>query len=294
VNATTAATTTRAATDAAAITTTARRELLPTRPHRGVRYVRETGLLVGRSLRTIRRVPERLSDVTIQPVVFTLLFLYVFGSAIHIPGIRYQDYLLPGLLGQGLAFGVIGAGVATSTDFTSGVIDRFRSLPVTRLSVITAQVIGQIIEQIIGMVIIIGIGLALGWRPHLTPASGVELVGLMLLGLLAFTWFGVLLGMMVRSSDAMQGIGFAIVFPLSFLAGTFVPISGMRTVPRVIGEWDPLSSLVAAVRHICQGTPSSGSWPLEHPVVAMIGWCLLIIAVCVPLALRRFRSTAAA
>src|ERR1700742_2927647 len=112
-------------------------------------------MLVVRSLRTIPRQPERLSDVTIQPIIFTLLFLYVFGSAIHIPGMRYQDYLLPGLIGQGLAFGVIGAGVATSTDFTSGVVDRFRSLPVTRLSVITAQVIGQILEQLLGMVLVI-------------------------------------------------------------------------------------------------------------------------------------------
>ena len=100
--------------------------------------------------------------------------------------------------------------------------------------------------------------------------------------------------MLVRNSDAMQGIGFAIVFPLSFLAGTFVPIGGMRDVPRVIGEWDPLSALVAAVRNICQGTTAHGSWQLEHPVPAMIGWCVLIIAVCVPLALRRFRSTSAA
>jgi ABC-2 type transport system permease protein len=266
---------------------------LPARPSRPARYLRETVLLVGRSLNTIPRVPERLSDVTIQPVVFTLLFLYVFGSAIHVPGIRYQDYLLPGLIGQGLAFGVIGAGVATSTDFTTGVIDRFRSLPVTRLSVITAQVLGQIIEQIVGMLIIIGLGLGLGWRPHLSVGTGFELTGLILLGLFAFTWFGVLLGMLVRSSDAMQGVGFAVVFPLAFLAGTFVPIEGMKTVPRVIGEWDPLSALVAAIRHVCQGTSAHGSWQLEHPVPAMIGWCLLITAICVPLALRRFRSTTA-
>ncbi len=277
-----------------AVTAPAVADPLPARPGRAVRYVRETRLLVGRSLRTIPRVPERLSDVTIQPIIFTLLFLYVFGSAIHIPGMRYQDYLLPGLVGQGLAFGVIGAGVATATDFTNGVIDRFRSLPVTRLSVITAQVLGQIIEQILGMLIIIGIGLALGWRPDLTFATGLELAGLVLLGLSAFTWFGVLLGMIIRSSDGMQGLGFAIVFPLSFLAGTFVPISGMQTVPRVIGEWDPLSALVAAVRQVCQGTRSHGSWQLEHPVLAMIGWCVLITAVCVPLALRRFRSTTAA
>jgi ABC-2 type transport system permease protein len=97
--------------------------------------------------------------------------------------------------------------------------------------------------------------------------------------------------MLVRSADAMQGAGFAIVLPLSFLAGTFVPISGMRLVPRAIGEWDPLSALVAAIRHVTQGTNSTGSWQLDHPVVAMVGWCLLIIAICVPLALRRFRTT---
>ena len=267
----------------------------PTPRQPGVRaYLRETGLLVERSLRTVPRVPERLSDVTIQPIIFTLLFLYVFGSAIHVPGIRYQDYLLPGLIGQGLAFGVIGAGVATATDFSTGVIDRFRSLPVSRLSVITAQVLGQMIEQILGTLIVVGIGLALGWRPHLGVGSTFELIGLVLLGLFAFTWFGVLLGMLVRSSDAMQGAGFAIVLPLSFLAGTFVPIEGMKLVPRVIGEWDPLSSIVAAIRQVTQGTRSTGSWPLEHPVVSMIGWCLLIIVVCVPLALRRFRTTAGA
>lgn len=280
--------------DTASVLASTNAVALPPRPGPFARYIRETGLLIGRGLRTIPRVPERLSDVTIQPVVFTLLFLYVFGSAIKIPGIRYQDYLLPGLIGQGLAFGVIGAGVATATDFNSGVVDRFRSLPVTRLSVISAQVIGQVIEQILGMVIIVAIGLALGWRPHLSAGGLAGLVALVLLGLFAFTWFGVLLGMLVRSSDAMQGLGFAIVFPLSFLAGTFVPISGMKAVPRAIGEWDPLSALVAAIRHICQGTDSHGSWQLEHPVAAMVGWCVLIIAICVPLALRRFATTSAA
>jgi len=269
--------------------TSPRADAPPARPSRFWRYVRETGLLIGRGLRAIPRVPERLSDVTIQPVVFTLLFLYVFGSAIHIKGISYQNYLLPGLIGQSLAFGVIGAGVATSTDFSTGVIDRFRSLPVTRLAVITAQVVGQILEQILGIVIVAGIGLALGWRPHLSPVGFLELILLVLLGLFAFTWFGVLMGMLVRSSDAMQGIGFAIVFPLSFLAGTFVPISGMKLVPRSIGDWDPLSAFVAAVRHVTQGTNVQGSWQLEHPVVSMIGWCVIVIAVCVPLALRRFR-----
>ncbi|EHN09208.1 ABC-2 type transporter [Patulibacter medicamentivorans] len=268
---------------------------LPARPGSVVRYFRETGLLVGRALRTIPAVPERLSDVTIQPIVFTLLFLYVFGAAIEIPGVpRYQDYLLPGLIGQSLAFGVIGAGVATANDFSSGVIDRFRSLPVTRLSVISAQVIGQVIEQILGMTIVAGLGLLLGWEPHMSAVEVLGLIALILLGLTAFTWFGVLLGMLVRSSDAMQGIGFAIVFPLAFLAGTFVPIEKMDLIPRTIGEWNPISTLVAAVRQITQGVHATGSWPLEHPVVAMVLWCLVIIGVCVPIALRRFQTTSAA
>jgi ABC transporter DrrB family efflux protein len=271
----------------------AERQLAPelgTRPGSFRRYVRETALLVGRGLRTIPRVPERLLDVTIQPIMFTLLFLYVFGSAIDVPGMRYQDYLLPGLLGQGLAFGVMGAGAATAADFSSGVIDRFRSLPVTRLSVISAQVVGQVLEQIIGMAIVVGLGLALGWRPDLTAWGFLELSGLVLLGLFAFTWLGVLIGMTFRSPDAVQGLGFGVLFPLAFLAGTFVPIDGMAAVPRAIAEWDPISALVAAVRQVCQGSHTSGSWQLEHPVPAMIGWCGLVIAVCVPLALRRFRT----
>jgi ABC transporter DrrB family efflux protein len=261
---------------------------LPTRPSTVRRFLNETGLLVGRGLRSLPHVPERLLDVTLQPIMFTLLFLYVIGSAIHVPGISYQNYLLPGLIGQSLAFGVIGAGVATATDFSTGVTSRFRSLPVTRLSVVSAQVLGQMLEQVLGLTIVAALGLALGWRPELGLWSGLELIGLIGLGLFAFTWFGVLLGLYVRSPDAMQGVGFVVVFPLAFLSGAFVPIEGMPLVPRAIGAWNPISVLVAAVRAICQGTSSTGSWQLEHPVVAMVAWCALLIAVCVPLAVRRF------
>ena len=268
-------------------------EPLPERPSPRRRYLTETTLLIGRSLRTIRRVPERLADVTLQPIIFVLLFLYVFGSAIDIPGVRYQDYLLPGMLGQTLAFSVIGIGVATCTDFTNGVIDRFRSLPITRLSVLTAQVLGQMLEQILGMVIVMVIGLILGWRPDLTLASGLEFAGLLLIGIFAFSWLGVTIGMHMRSADAMQGIGFAIVFPLTFLAGAFVPIEGMALIPRVVGEWDPIAAFIAALREVSQGVQVHGSWQLENPVISMIIWCVLIIAVCVPLALRRLKTLTA-
>lgn len=258
-----------------------------------VRFLRDTALLTGRSLRAIPRVPERLLDVTIQPMVFILLFLYVFGSAIHVHG-SYKDYLFPGILGQSLAFGVIGAGTATASDMTEGVIDRFRSMPVSRLSIISGEVMGQVCEQMLGLVITVAFGLALGWSPHVTLVHGVELVGLVALGMLAFTWCGVLVGMLVRSPDAVQGMGFIVILPLTFMAGTFVPIAGMDAIPRAIAEWDPISALVATVRSLTSSVHSGGSWQLDHPELAMIGWCLLLMAVCVPLALRRFSRTVAA
>ena len=167
-------------------------------------------------------------------------------------------------------------------------------MPISRLSIISGQVMGQFCEALLGMVIVVGFGLALGWSPHLTIAHGFELAGLMILGMFAFTWLGVLFGMLVRSPDAMQGVGFIVIFPLSFMAGTFVPISGMDAVPRAIAQWDPISALVASVRGLTQGTHSTGSWQLEHPQVAMALWCLVILAVAVPIALRRFNRTLAA
>ena len=117
----------------------------------------------------------------------------------------------------------------------------------------------------------------------------------MVLGMFAFTWAGVLFGMLVRSPDAMQGIGFIIIFPLSFLAGTFVPIAGMDAIPRAIAQWDPISALVASVRGLTTpGVHAGGSWELSHPEVAMALWCVVLLAVCVPLALRRFNRTLAA
>ena len=259
-----------------------------------LRFLRETRLLTWRSLQAIPRVPERLLDVTIQPIIFILLFLYVFGSAIHVPGISYKNFLFPGIIGQSVAFGVISAGTATATDMSEGVIDRFRSMPVSRLAIITGEVMGQFCEQVLGAVITIAFGLALGWRPDISLVGGIELAALLALGIFAFTWAGVLFGLLIRSPDAVQGAGFIVMLPLTFMAGTFVQISGMDAVPRAIAEWDPISALVAAARSLTTNLPQGGSFQLDHPVPAMIGWCLILLAVCVPLALRRFNRTVAA
>jgi ABC-2 type transport system permease protein len=253
-------------------------------------FARESLLLTFRSLRAIPRVPERILDVTIQPVVFILLFRYVFGSAIHPPGVHnYSNYLMPGLIAQGLAFGMIGTGVATSHDMAEGVLDRFRSMPVSRLSIVTGQVLGQFTEGVLGPM-----GLVCGWRPNFSAGVALEWVGLMLLGTFAFTWAGAYFGMLVRSPDAMQGVGFIIIFPLSFMAGAFVPISGMALIPRTIAKWDPISALVATSRKLSNGVPSSGSWLLSHAELSMVLWSLLLLAIFVPLALHRFNNTVSA
>jgi ABC-type polysaccharide/polyol phosphate export permease len=258
-----------------------------------LRFLRDTRLLTWRSLRAIPRVPERLLDVTVQPIIFILLFLYVFGSAIHVPGISYKSYLFPGIIGQGLAFAVISAGTATATDMSEGVIDRFRSLPINRLAIVTGEVMGQFCEQLLGMVIYIAFGIALGWRPDVSVVGGIELVALLALGMFAFIWAGVLFGLLIRSPDAVQGMGFIVILPLTFMAGTFVPIAGMNAIPRAIAQWDPVSAFVASARLLTSDWHSSGSFQLDHPELAMIGWCLILLAVCVPLALRRFNRTTA-
>jgi ABC transporter DrrB family efflux protein len=258
-------------------------------------FARESLLLTYRSLRGIPRVPERILDVTIQPIVFILLFRYVFGSAIHPPGVtNYSNYLMPGLIAQGLAFGMIGTGVATSHDMAEGVLDRFRSMPVSRLSIVTGQVLGQFAEAVLGLSVYIAIGLACGWSPTFSFGTALEWVGLLLLGTFAFTWAGAYFGMLVRSPDAMQGVGFIIIFPLSFMAGAFVPIKGMDLIPRTIAQWDPISALVATSRKLANGVPSSGSWLLSHAELAMVLWSLLMLAVFIPLALHRFNNTVSA
>ena len=257
-------------------------------------YIRETGLLAFRSLRAVPRVPERILDVTLQPIIFILLFRYVFGAAIHVTGISYVDFLVPGIIAQGLAFGLIGTGTAISHDMTEGVLDRFRSMPVKRLSIVTGQVLGQYCEQLLGLAVYITLGFIVGFRPHAGIGPVLEALGLVMLALFAFTWVGTYFGMLVRSPEAMQGIGFSIVFPVSFMAGVFVPIAAMNSVLRSIGDWDPVSALVAGIRGLTENYPSHGSWLLDHGALAMLLWSLLLLVVFIPLSLRRFNRRLAA
>ena len=220
-----------------------------------VRFIRDTALLTVRSLRAVparARAPARRH---VQPIIFILLFLYVFGSAIHVPGVSYKDYLFPGIIGQSLAFGIIGAGVATSHDMTEGVIDRFRSMPISRLSIITAQVMGQFCEQMLGIMIVVLFGLIA--RVDATPHRALH--GIELVALIVPRDVRLHLDRRPARNDrplARRDAGRRLHRRLpARLHGRDVRPDrrSMDAVPRTIAQWDPISALVASVRNLTEG-----------------------------------------
>ena len=256
-------------------------------------FTTDVWVLTKRSLARIRREPETLADVTFQPVIFILLFAYVFGGAIGLPGGgNYHEYLIGGMLGMGLAQTAPGVAVALVTDMSTGLIDRFRSLPMSRWAVLAARSVAELLTQMISTVVVVGVGLAIGWRVHTNAADVIAAFALALLFGYAFTWAGICLGMVLRSPEAAQQTGFLIFLPLTFISSAFVPIQGMPGWLQPIAEWNPMSALAAACRELF-GNPNPAasiqSWPMQHPELAVICWSVVMLAVFAPLAVRQFR-----
>jgi ABC transporter DrrB family efflux protein len=245
-----------------------------------------------RNLAHVRQIPEKLVDVTIQPLMFVLLFAYVFGSAIHVTGGDYRQYLLGGILVQTLTFGIIGPATSIATDLNEGIVDRFRSLPMARSAFLLGHLISDLASSMLALTIMIASGLLVGWRIHSNVPHA--LAGLALLVLFAFTmlWLGMLLGLLARTPDAVTGVAFIVIFPLTFIANTFVPAGGLPDGLRQFAEYNPMSALAAATRTLFgnpTALPSHAPWPLEHPVLSGLGWCVLALLVVAPLAIRRYR-----
>jgi ABC-2 type transport system permease protein len=256
--------------------------------------VSDVWVLTKRSLARIRREPETLSEVTIQPVMFVLMFAYVFGGAIGIGGkASYHEYLIGGMIGMGLAQTAPGTAVAVVSDMSTGLIDRFRSLPMSRAAVLMARSLADMLTQIIGASVTAAVGLAIGWRIHGTALQAIEALALALLFGYAFTWAGICLGMVLRSPEAAQQTGFVIFLPLTFISSAFVPTQSMPGWLQPIAEWNPMSSLAAACRGLF-GNPnpaaSVNAWPAQHAVLAVICWSVGMIVVFAPLAVHLYRS----
>jgi ABC transporter DrrB family efflux protein len=257
------------------------------------RFVGDVGVLVKRTFIRIGSEPETLADVTLLPVIFILMFAYVFGGAIKIPGGgNYHEYLIGGMLGMGLAQTAPGAALALVMDMSSGLIDRFRSLPMSRWAVLTARTISELLKQMLSAVVVTGVGLAIGWRVHTRPLDVAAAFGLALMFGYAFTWAGVCLGMALRSPEAAAQTGFIVFLPLSFVSSAFVPTQGMPGWLQPIAEWNPMSALASACRHLF-GNPNPASvvhvWPMEHPELAVTCWAAGMLLVFAPLAVHLYR-----
>jgi ABC-2 type transport system permease protein len=261
-----------------------------------VHFITDVWVLTKRSIARIRREPETLADVTFQPVIFILLFAYVFGGAIRLPGSgNYHEYLIGGMLGMGLAQTAPGVAVALVADMHTGLIDRFRSLPMSRWAVLVARSVAELLTQMISAVVVVGVGLAIGWRVHTGAPDVIAALALALLFGYAFTWAGVALGMALRSPEAAQQSGFIIFLPLTFISSAFVPTQSMPGWLQPVADWNPMSALAAACRHLF-GNPNPAaavhSWPLQHPELAVVCWSAAMLAVFAPLAVHLFRRKA--
>ena len=256
-------------------------------------FVTDLWVLTKRSIARIRREPETLADVTFMPVIFILMFAYVFGGAIALPGSgSYHEYLIGGMLGMGLAQTAPGVATALVTDMSTGVMDRFRSLPMSRWAVLGARSVAELLTQIISAVVVVGVGLAIGWRVHTSAGDVIEAFALALLFGYAFTWAGVCLGMVLRSPEAAQQTGFVIFLPLTFISSAFVPIQTLPGWLQPIAAWNPMSALAAASRELF-GNPNPAAavdaWPMQHPELAVVCWSVAMLLVFAPLAVRQFR-----
>lgn len=253
----------------------------------------DTLVFAWRNLQHVRQLPEKLIEVTVQPLMFVVLFAYVFGGAISVPGGTYREYLIGGILVQSLAFGIMGPATKVATDLGEGVIDRFLSLPTARVAYLLGHVLAELAGISLATTVLSVTGLLIGWRPHTSVFEVAAAYAILMLFASAMIWMGTVIGLTVRSPDAVAGVVFVVVFPLTFLSNAFVPIATLPRVLEYIAAYNPVSVLTAAVRHLW-GNPvaptSISVWPLEHPVISSIAWCLALLAVVVPLTLARFRQ----
>src|ERR1700728_4760689 len=199
------------------------------------------------------------------------------------------------MLGMSLAQTAPGAAVAVVSDMSAGLIDRFRSLPMSRAAVLTARTIADLLTQVIGATVVACVGLAIGWRVHTGPGDVIEAFALALLFGYAFTWAGVCLGMLLRSPEAAQATGFIVFLPLTFISSAFVPTQGMPGWLQPVAEWNPMSALAASCRHLF-GNPNPAAsvhaWPMQHPELAVICWAVGMLVVFAPIAVHLYRRKA--
>ena len=240
-----------------------------------------------RNLLRYIRLPNLLVFSTVQPVMFVLLFAYVFGGAIRIPSGNYKDFLMPGIFVQTVIFGSVQTGVGLSDDLAKGMIDRFRSLPMARSAVLAGRTLSDTVRNVFVVLLMTGVGLAIGFRFHGTAIESIGALAMAVFFGLAFSWISALIGMSVRDPEAAQAAGFIWIFPLVFASSAFVPIQTMPKWLQAFARNNPLSHTINAIRAMILG-----NLPIWHELWQALAWIFAILVVFVPLAVNRYRQAA--
>ncbi|MDI5970106.1 ABC transporter permease [Streptomyces sp. SL13] len=272
------------------------------RARRPVQAVRDSLVVAQRNLIRMKRIPEVVVFAVIQPVMFVILFSYVFGGAIPVPGEKgaggplvYRNYLMAGIFAQTVTFATAGAGAGIADDMHKGLIDRFRSLPMARGAVLTGRTIADLVQTALTVMVLAVVAVLVGWRIHDGVPRMFAAFGLLLLLGYAFSWVGALIGLTVRTPEAATSGGLIWLFPLTFVSNAFVPTSGMPPFLRAVADWNPFSATVQACRQL-YGNPQgivSHAWPMRHPVWASLMWSVVIILVFRGLSVRKYRTATA-
>jgi ABC transporter DrrB family efflux protein len=250
-------------------------------------------VLARRSVLETLRIPELIMFVAIQPVMFVILFRYVFGGAIQVPGGQYVNYLMPGIFVQTVAFGGVTTAIGLAQDMQRGIIDRFRSLPMSSSAVLTGRTIADLARNLFTVIIMLVVGFLVGFRPGGTPLE--FLLGIVvLLGVsFAFSWISAFIGLLVRSVEAAQSGGFIWLFPLTFASSAFVPVATMPSWLRGFAQHNPVSVLADSLRGLFHVNPALTTADTRWALIQSAAWIVGILAVFVPLSVIRYRRTMA-
>jgi ABC-2 type transport system permease protein len=246
-----------------------------------------------RNLIKIKRVPEILVWTTMSPIMFVLLFGYVFGSSIHIPGLNYREYLIAGIFAQTVIFGAGFTGAGLAEDMTKGIIDRFRSLPIARSAVLVGRTGSDVLYNSISILVMSITGLIVGWRIRTSPVKALGGFLLLLLFSYAISWIMAYVGLKVASVQVFQNASFMFIFPVTFIANTFVRVDRLPGPLRTFAEWNPVSSLAQAARDAFGNTgslPRPDVWSLHNPMAYTLIWVVIILAIFVPLSVRQYKK----
>ncbi|MEW2632291.1 ABC transporter permease [Streptomyces sp. NPDC048389] len=270
------------------------------KPRGGIgQSVNDSLVVAKRNLIRMTRIPEMIIFGMIQPVMFVVLFSYVFGGSMQIGNSTspevYREFLMAGIFAQTVTFATAGAGAGIADDMHKGLIDRFRSLPMARGAVLTGRTLADLVQTALTVVVLVVVALLVGWRVHEGIPKALGAFALLLLLGYAFSWIGALIGLSVRTPEAATSGGLIWLFPVTFISNAFVDSSNLTPWLRHIAEWNPFSATVQACRELFgnPGVSQSDAWPMQHPVLASIIWSVVIIVVFRTLAVRKYRSATA-